>query len=544
MRRLVCIVLAIALAGVATGGCGSEPEEARSPLALVPQDAAISAELIVRPEGAQRQAIEELAAHFPGGERLGEELISSLDESIAEETDVPGVEFTYEDDIEPWLGQRAAIFYLDFPSDPQGAYLLEATDEDAADEALRKAAETDRQREREKEYDGLEYLVDEDGTAGGVLDGFLVLGSEEGFQAVVDVSKGSRESVAATAEDPIATPGEDGVLAVARVDLNAIVKAVLTAPGQQAPTALPPGSGAQRALAAQPIADDAGEPAAGLGVLELALFVESDRVRLDATAPMEGPGGTGGRQGDAAEGAAADILAGLPADAFAGAALPRLGRTFARGFRQGIKAQLGPVSDPRFFLQRLRQQIGFDPIDLFGALGDAGLFARSDEEQGLGGAAVIRVRDRLEVRKALAGIRFVLERQPGIAVAELPPSLREAKGFSFAAPGVEQPVYLVLRRDRFAVALGGDAAAAAVGRGPSLESSPVLTETQDALGPNFEPGLFVDFPPLLRALERSPTGDEPGFAEVARYLAALHLAVVGAGSEGEDTLLRAVVTVD
>jgi hypothetical protein len=157
---------------------------------------------------------------------------------------------------------------------------------------------------------------------------------------------------------------------------------------------------------------------------------------------------------------------------------------------------------------------------------------------------VIGVRDRLEVRKALAGIRFVLKRQPRIALVELPPSLRGAEGFSFAVPGVEQPVYLVLRGNRFAVALGREAASAAVGWGPSLQSSPVLAEAQDALGPDFEPGLFVDFPRLLDALEHSSAGEDPGFAEVAPYLAVLDLAVLGAGSEDEETLVRVVVKVD
>ena len=64
---------------------------------------------------------------------------SELDKWLAAE----GAGITYEEDIAPWLGEQAGFFVQAFSEEADGAAVIAATDPQAANEAIAKAAAAD-----------------------------------------------------------------------------------------------------------------------------------------------------------------------------------------------------------------------------------------------------------------------------------------------------------------------------------------------------------------------------------------------------------------
>lgn len=123
MIRRAAIVLG-ALAAMLVAGCGGGGGGGDQLASLVPADVAFYSEAVVRPQGEQRDAIESLASRVGGIDDPGGAIVHQLDVELSNE----GAEVTYEDDIAPWLGERAAIFYQSFGSDPPFDLIFETTD--------------------------------------------------------------------------------------------------------------------------------------------------------------------------------------------------------------------------------------------------------------------------------------------------------------------------------------------------------------------------------------------------------------------------------
>jgi ABC-type glycerol-3-phosphate transport system substrate-binding protein len=188
MRKLILILAALSVALVVAVGCGNEDEAASGAAELAPAGAVLYAEATLKPEGDQKEAIDAILAKFPGGGEAGDKLKELIEKGLRD-SDAP---VSFEDDIEPWLGDSAAFFASgmgasgDFKS---AAGLIATEDEDKAQDALEKTAEGKITR---KSYRDVEYLMDEaeETNAAMVHEGFVVLGSEAGVKAVIDVSEG------------------------------------------------------------------------------------------------------------------------------------------------------------------------------------------------------------------------------------------------------------------------------------------------------------------------------------------------------------------
>src|SRR6185503_16439277 len=136
----------------------------------------------------QKQAVDSILSKFPGGGEAGDKLKDLIDKGLRQ-SDAP---VSFKDDIEPWLGDEAAFFVggIGQSGDAKAsAGLIATTDEDKAREALEKSAEG---KVKKQDYNGVEYLTDDSGEAGAVLDGFLVLGTPDGVKAAIDASKGGK----------------------------------------------------------------------------------------------------------------------------------------------------------------------------------------------------------------------------------------------------------------------------------------------------------------------------------------------------------------
>ena len=97
---------------------------------------------------------------------------------------------SYKKDVEPWLGDEAAFFLSRVSADGndgEGALLLATEDEDKARATIEKAIDDG----KAATYKDTDYIVEGAGAAG-VVDGWVVIGSEDGFKAAVDVADDGR----------------------------------------------------------------------------------------------------------------------------------------------------------------------------------------------------------------------------------------------------------------------------------------------------------------------------------------------------------------
>ena len=183
-------MLALAAAGLVVAGCGSSGggNEDADPAKVSPKNTLVYLSAQVRPEGDQKDAVDAIAKKVLGVDDPGKRIQTLLDESIKESDS----KLTYEDDIKPWLGRRAAIIVTSLgsgQSDTQAAAILASKDNGKAQDAIDKLGDEETPKAVKREYEGVDYRFG-DNTAVGVVDDFVVAGTESGFKAVVDASKG------------------------------------------------------------------------------------------------------------------------------------------------------------------------------------------------------------------------------------------------------------------------------------------------------------------------------------------------------------------
>ena len=92
---------------------------------------------------------------------------------------------SYEKDIAPWLGEKAGVWVTGVDRD--GARLrrasIAAKDTEKAQEAIDKGVKDDGGTVKERSYEGVDYQVDDDGVAAGIVGDFFTVGTEAGVQA-------------------------------------------------------------------------------------------------------------------------------------------------------------------------------------------------------------------------------------------------------------------------------------------------------------------------------------------------------------------------
>lgn len=196
-RRLVAAVgvVAVALLFLALvvpklpcsfpGGDSCPPEDDAA--AMVPADALAYVHANLDPETDQFESAADRAAATPV---LSEQIASRALELI------PGLAGTagqFDSAVRPWFGGEAAIAVLSGAGAPEQVFLLEADD---ADGARAYASSLAGGSPRIEDRSGTEVSVDARGLATALLDGFLVVGSESGVDAVIDTAAGDAGSLA------------------------------------------------------------------------------------------------------------------------------------------------------------------------------------------------------------------------------------------------------------------------------------------------------------------------------------------------------------
>lgn len=336
VRRAVIVgaagLAALGVAGTAwatvsfLSGGGSQPED------VLPANVIAVAKLDLDPAASQKIAVFRLAQKFPSTadrvtseDGLKDQLLAALF------SDVPDVD--YATDVQPWIGDRAAIAAVPVPGEePQMLAAVAFTDRQKAQDALR----------------GLQADSDDAYFAFSANADYVLLGES---QAIVDAAAGAQEVLADQQRFTSAVDTLDGdQIVTAWADLDAVWAALPEQLRSQAPEQ-------QLELA---------------GRVVLGAHASSDAIEVEGRAfglRTSTLGGTG-----IGERAGSDLVQDLPADTVAALGVTGLGAGLVE-----IYNSLGEAGDP-FGLAQAGEELGLQlPEDLRAVFGEQTVFAAFSE---------------------------------------------------------------------------------------------------------------------------------------------------------------------
>jgi len=491
MPRLPLTITALLSAIAVATGCANGGSSAPGAASLAPAGAVVYGEATLDPSDDQQAAIDALIEKFPGQGSAGERIRGLLEKAFSESDSG----LSYAEDIEPWLGDRAGFFVssLSAGSDGSGALMVATDDEGQAGDAIEKAAKAN--DGKATSYKGHDYHAISGGAAG-VVDGWVVLGTEAGFKAAVDTAEGGAPLEDDDAYAKTLADAPEARLGFVYFNTPAFVEQLRKS-----------SSGA--ALG----------PFAGLFKDPVLATVDANEhgVRLEATLPeslssaLPILGESGGRAAD------------LPADSWLAIAQPDLGKTISY-----FVDALGGLTGGRDMLaQQLKAATGLDlDKDVISWMGDWSLFVRGESVAELSGALVVETSD------GAASARFIdavarLARKSDAHVTD-----RDG-GVTLSSPAVPERIHLFQRDGKVVLAYGDAAAADALDPGEKLGDSQPYKDAQEALGGDYDLSFYLGFEPILALVDSTGAGDDEGWQKVKPYLEPLGALVVGAQKDGD-----------
>jgi hypothetical protein len=491
MRKLI-LILAVLSSAVAVAGCGREDQAASGASELVPAGAAMYAEVTLRPEGDQKQAIDAILARFPGGGQAGDRLKDLIEQGLRE-SDAP---VTYKDDIEPWLGDEAAFFARGVAGDgelKEAVGLVATEDEGKAEEALEKSAEGQITR---KTYNDVEYLMDESDEAAAIFDGFVVLGNEAGVRATIDTSDGgSPLSDDEDYKNALEDAAED------RLGLFYVNSPALLTGLRQSGAPLPDSF---KKFFEEPFV--------------ATVDADEDGVSFEGSVPENFASASFFGRGS-------DLITELPGDAWLAIGQANLGEVV--DFY--IEAFAGAVGGRDTIEQQFKAATGLDlQRDLIDWMGDFGVFVRGSAVSELDGALIIETKDEAASGRLLSAIERLAKSQGG---AEISP--RGGSGFTATVRGVPKPIHAFQEDGRVVFAYGDAAARAAIDPDQTLGDSADFTAAADSLG-DYDVSMYVLAQPILDLVESTPAASDADWQKAKPYLEPLSALVGGTSGDGED----------
>ena len=519
--RLFAVLLALAATALLVAGCGGDGDDdggtAEASLAkYAPADALAFGQIAVKPEGSLKDSVDSILERFPNGDRAGEELVKSLNESLSDEG------LSYEDNIEPWLGQSVGAYItgIEFSgdgeprvSDDQAVVLVETTDEEEASRQLTDASEKDGQVTTNtfKGVEITEQTTGEDPVAFAFVDGIaLVSPSRTAVEGAIDASQGETLDGNPDLESFLSERQGD-TMAIGYVDVPGILDAVEKSgalPKQQLDSILKT-YGANTDLP-------------GMAALD----VESSKVSFDVS--------TGASEEGTVSPQESSLMDSLPSDAWGVLGLGDVGG-YVKNFTEQLDTLGGSEFDAGEINQLLQQEAGFTLDDL-GILGDAAVFAAGESILELQVGAVFEAppgaaRDRLLTAMRRAVLR---SGQAQLAALDVP----NAEGFAVRSD-FPAPINFATRDDKLVIAIGDTTTEALLeGQGDSQ----AVQTARDALGgDDFAVTFGLEMEPVIELVENSTGGDDAEFAEARKYLEQFSEIAAGSQTEGDRSLFRLVV---
>ena len=511
-RSLVLALLCALISAIAVG-CGSSDSGsggADDPAALVPATAPVYAEATLRPDGKVGADLVAALKKILRTDDPGAKIQKALDDSI--KTD--GV--TYTDDIAPWLGDRVGIAVTAIRGDDADfVAVIESKDDGKANDALDNAKGDIVKRS----YNGVDYRFDrKDSTAAGVFEHSVVVGTEPGFKAAVDASKG--DSLA----DSNGLRGVRSKVAEERVgllylDVDGLLRAVSASAGSQPEV----GALVQSLSAAVP------------KTIGAALQAQPDALKIDAVSLGTPKAASTGASG-------ADMVAALPGHSWLALGFGKSGQAL-EGILDGI-GNAGGITGVgvNALLSQFQQQTGLDlRKDVLSWMGDAGVFVAGKGLPDLGGGLVIKTSDPAKTKRVIDVLRRLAGQQGGATVKELTAQGVD-EGFT-VQPQDGPRIDVALAGEKFVVAVGAPGALKqAISPSQPLSSAPGFTDAAGKLGDGLRPSFYLDFQQVVSLIEGF-VGNEADFQKAKPYLETFGAVVAGAKDEGDGvTRARFVVT--
>ena len=497
MPRLLLILAVLTTSIVAAAGCGNDGSTASDAASLVPARSLVYGETTLRPEGDQKAAIDALVAKFPGEGSAGERIGRLLEKAVRESDP----EFSWKRDFEPWIGDEAAFFVSRVRQDggdADAALLVATEDEDATVDTLEKDVDG-----RKTDYRGRDlYVFAEDDTAAALVDGWLVIGSEGGVKAAIDVAEGGDPIDEDDAYQRTLEDAPEERLGFVYVNAPAFAEQLQKSPAGAA-------LGQFRRLFAEPViatldADEAG-------------------IRFEATVPESYLAGFP----FIAEGS--DLAAGLPADAWLAMAQPELGKLIDAY----VDLVAGTVGGRDVIAQQFEAATGLDlEDDLISWMGDWGLFVRGTSVAELDGALMIETSDEAASGRLIDALARLTRRNGAATVVPLAlPGGGE--GVTLRSPDVPKPIHLFQRDGKVVLAYGDTAARDALDPGETLGDSASFAAAQDALGGDYAISFYLAMGPILELVDSTSAAADEDWQEAKPYLAPLDTIVGGARKDGD-----------
>jgi hypothetical protein len=514
MRRL--LLLSVLVFSVLVGGCGGGGASGGGvdPATFVPADSTFYFEAVVRPDGETKDDVRALAGKILRTEDPSAKIASLIDDAIRKSGETGT---TYKDDIDPWLGDRIGIGLSDLQADePRFVAAIATRDADAAQTFAAEQAKRD--KSRAASAGDVDFWIDKDGQAAGVVGDAVVIASDEKkFRAAVTAADGPNLSKSKTFKAAIGELPDERV-GTFFFDLPRVFDAALAASGNDPMSA---------AIAKQ--FTGAVQPVAG-AVLATAdtLAVETRGKTPKAGTPLSALG--------AATGGVTPLLREAPAGSWGAMGVPKLGATAKQLFETVGGAIGGAVLGGQ-----LEQQTGINlDQDVFGWIGDVALFARGKTVADIDGAAVIEVTNRERAAKAIPKLIGLARQQAG---APFEPVKVKGATLAFAAalPDAPKPLVVALGGDRAVIAFGEDAAADGLAPAQTIEDDGTYGRAT-ALTDGLEPTVLLDGPTVIGLIEQS-VADDPDFAKAKPYLDMIGTVAAGSGKDGDRLRQRFAVKV-
>lgn len=514
MKPRLVLALVSLVAVLALAGCGGSGSSSTDPATLTPPGVPVYIDATIRPQGEVKVNVESLAKTVAGIDDPGAFIVSKLDSSLAGSD--KGI--TYAHDIEPWLGEQAAIFleHYDGSNFTGTGAIVQSTDIGATQKLIDKLAKSN--GVKDASYNGVDYKVkSSDGSALGIVGDFLVYGEDaQTFKDVVDASKGDAlDGVDAYSKAISAQPS--GSLADVYVDIGGLIK-------QSRGPIDPQAARVFKALGVNP--SDATALASAVP--------GSNQLEIDLSTNAAGK--------EVPTGAAADLLKSFPADSVAAFASSGFGASLKQAIDQ-IDASGLPPKVPPHQLKSALAATGIDLDKIAGSIQDAGVFATGASTSSLAGAAVLTTDDANTAKQTVANVGLLLRRTgaPGITAVG-----GGASGFSVHSPQLgRQPLVVAAKGERIAIGYG----LAATLSGLSATSSNTLGDSStykaaaDALDGAPISG-FVDGAAALSLAEGLGAATDQKFEAAKPYLSKVRFLAFGAVDQGDLATTKVIVGFD
>jgi Protein of unknown function (DUF3352) len=513
-RRLTTLLACVAVPAAILAGCGGGDSSSSNvdvgPAAAVPANAPLYLDATVKPTGQAQTGAEAALSKVLRTQDPGAKIVSLIERESKSE----GHPVNYQQDVAPWLGEKAGFFFTSLAGDTQkGAAVLETTNPTTALAFARKASGATPANPAPQTYNGVSYQTDptDPGNVFGTVGDFLVEGDLDGFKAAVDAQKGDSLGDSDDFKDALdQLPGDrlGTFFTVPRTLIDAIGPRQFD---QQ-----------QQAFLEKTAGESLDKPISG------ALTASANGFDLEFI------GGSNG-----VETPESSLIGNVPSDAWLAFGLGDLGDSAKRTIEQLKELN---IPELQLGLSQVEQATGSSIDQLTGALGDAAIYVRGTTERTLNGALIIQTKDPDLTGRLLGQLQTLLQAGSGGTTSVKPLSLGGGgTGFQISDPTeAPAPIEIAQQGDKLVIGYGANSVQQTLAPSQTLTNSEPFSSARGQvadLGTDF----FLDLPKVFQLAESFGAKSDPGYRQAKPYLNAFSYLVTGSGSQGDQAELKAVL---